>query len=723
MNRLIVFRYELLTQRTSPAQIVRAMSRRALIRSPEVFAMRLSLLLAASTAALLAGCDKQAAAPAAPPAPPPPKVAMGTFGVDTAQMDTSVKAGDDFYKYVNGKWLAATTMPADKASYGSFNALRDTTDANVHGLLDDLTKAAPTDPTLKKVADLYASWMDQDGVEKRGFEPLKPYLDRINAVKTKTDLLKLMGEPGFTAPVNFDIEPDPADTTKYIVFVGQGGLGIGYNYWTGKGKKFDDDRAAYKNFITTTLKLIGDPTPEKSAQQVYDLEMKLSAVQWNPVQQRDIDKTYNPMDLAGLKKLAPTIDWPLFLEAGGLKGAQKVVVAETTAITKGGQLLDSQPIEAWKKYLAFHIARTSANSLPKAMDDASFALYGKKLQGIEVQRDRWKRGVTLVDNEIGEGLGKAYVDKYFPAENKAKMDALVKNLLAALKVRIEKNDWMDEATRAEALKKLSTFDPRIGYPETWRDYSALAIAPGKLFENIKAADMFEWNRRVARLNQPVDRGEWVMRPYTVNAYYDPLMNQITFPAAILQPPFFDPAADPAVNYGAIGAVIGHEIGHGFDDQGSKFDEKGKIRNWWTPATLAAFKKRTDVLDAQMGAYCPIADQPKICVDPGHTRGENIGDHGGLQMAYTAYKLSLDGKQAPVLDGFTGDQRFFMAWAQVWRSIFRPDALADRILTNEHAPDMVRGQNAERNVDAWYDAFGVKEGDKMYVAPEKRVHVW
>jgi endothelin-converting enzyme/putative endopeptidase len=724
LRTLIDFRYEFLTQRAAPAQIMRGMSRRALIRSPdEVFPMRLSLLLAASTMALLVGCEKQAATPAAPAAPPPPKVALGTFGIDTAQMDTSVKPGDDFYKYVNGKWLASTQMPADKASYGSFNELRDTTDANVHSLLDDLTKTPPTDPTLKKVADLYSAWMDEAGIEKRGYEPLKPYLDRINAVKNKTDLLKLMGEPGFSAPVGFDIQPDPADTTKYIVFVGQGGLGIGYNYWHESGKKFDDDRAAYKDFITTTLKLIGDPTPEKSAQQVYDLEKKIADVAWSPKEQRDIVKTYNPMDMAGLKKLAPSIDWPVFFAAGGMKDVPKVVVAEKTAVTKGGALLDSQPLDAWKKYLAFHLARTSANSLPKAMDDASFAFYGKKLQGIEVQRDRWKRGVTLVDNEIGEGLGKAYVDKYFPPENKAKMDELVKNLLAALKVRIEKNEWMDEPTRAEALKKLATFDPRIGYPATWRDYSALTIEPGKLFEDIKAADKFEWDRRVARLNQPVDRGEWVMRPYTVNAYYDPLMNQITFPAAILQPPFFDPMADPAVNYGAIGAVIGHEIGHGFDDQGSKFDEKGKIRNWWTPKSAAAFKQRTDMLDAQMKAYCPIKDQPKICVDPDHTRGENIGDHGGLQMAYTAYRLSLDGKEAPVIDGFTGDQRFFMAWAQVWRSIFRDDALADRILTNEHAPDMVRGQNAERNIDAWYTAFDVKDGDKMYLPPDKRVHIW
>jgi endothelin-converting enzyme/putative endopeptidase len=638
-------------------------------------------------------------------------------------MDTSVKPGDDFYRYVNGKWLDTTKMPADKATYGAFEQLRDLSDERVHNLLDELAKTPQTDATLKKVADLYSSWMDEAGVEARGFEPLKPYLDKVAAAKTKADIFRLMGEPHFSSPVGIYIGVDPGDTTKYRVFITQAGLGMGYNYWTGKGEKFDSIRAAYKDFITTTFKLIGDPAPEKSAQTVYDLEKKLSAIQWNPTEQRDVDKTNNPMDMAGLKKLAPAVDWPVMMEAANLKDVTNVVVAETTAITKGGALVASEPVDAWKKYLAFHIARTSANTLPKAMDDASFQFYSVKLRGVEVQRDRWKRGVTLIDNEIGEGLGQAYVAKYFPPENKAKMDELVKNLLAGLKQRIEQNDWMDEATRAEALKKLASFDPRIGYPEVWRDYSAMTIQPGKLFENVKAADEFEWNREVGRLNSPVDRKEWGMRPYTVNAYYDPPMNQITFPAAILQPPFFDPNADPAVNYGGIGAVIGHEIGHGFDDQGSKYDEKGAIRNWWTPDTAKKFKAASDVLDAQMAKYCPVADQPTVCVDPGHTRGENIGDHGGLQMAYTAYHLSLGGKEAPVIDGFTGDQRFFMGWAQVWRGISRPQALADRILTNEHAPDMVRGQNAERNVDAWYKAFDVKETDKLYVKPADRVHIW
>jgi putative endopeptidase len=684
--------------------------------------MKRLLFVALFTVVCVSACGSSTQAPASAP-PAQPHAVLGDFGIDTAQMDPSIKPGDDFYKYVNGKWLASTKMPADKAAYGSFDELHDKTEADVHGLLEDLVKTPPTDPTLRKVVDLYDAWMDTATIEKRAYAPLRVDLDRIEASKTKIDLEKLMGEPEISAPISFDIDSDPTDPAKYVVFVGQAGLGLGYNYWHGHGKKFDDDRAGYKDFIVTTLKLIGDPTPEASATQVYELEKKIADVAWSPVEQRDVNKVINPMDRAGLHKLAPSVDWAVMFEAAGLKDTQKVIVGETTAIAKGGQLLDSQPIGAWKKYLAFHLARTNASELPAVLDDANFAFYSKRLRGVEVQRDRWKRGVSLIDANIGEGLGQAYVTKFFPPAYKAQIDGLVKNLLAALKTRIEHNTWMDAPTRQEALKKLAAFEPRIGYPDKWRDYSALAIEPGKLYEDRAAARRFEWNRKVNRLNQPVDRGDWDMRPYTVNAYYDSLVNQITFPAAILQPPFFDPHADAAVNYGAIGAVIGHEIGHGFDDEGSEFDGTGRKRNWWTPAARAAFKRATDVLDAQMHAYCPVPGQPTICVDAGHTRGENIGDHGGLQMAYTAYRLSLGGNEAPVIDGFTGDQRFFMAWAQVWRAIFRDDALADLILTNEHAPDMVRGQNAERNVDAWYAAFGAKPGDKMFVAPEKRLRIW
>ncbi len=680
--------------------------------------MRLRLLLAASAAALLAACGQ----PKTAAAPEPPKAALGAFGIDTAQMDTAVKPGDDFYKYVNGKWLASFQMPADKARYGVFDALRDKSEADVKTILDELAKTQPAAGSVQqKVLDLYNSWMDEAAVEARGVEPLKADLDRIAAAATKADIIKLMGEPDYSAPMALYIFPDPADTTKYTVGVTQSGLGMpNRDYYLEKGERFDGYRAAYKAYVTKIFELIGDAAPDKSAAAVIDLETRLAKVQWTPEQQRDVQATNNPVDRAGLKKMIANVDWDAMLAVGGLGEQQTFVVNEKSALIDGAKLLDSAPVATWKKYLAFHLASDYANSLPKAFDEANFGFYSKTLRGIEQQRDRWKRGAALLDAQIGEGVGEIYVAKFFPPENKAKMDELVKNLRAAMGERLKTLAWMDEATRAEAQKKLSTFDPRIGYPSKWRDYSALVIEPGKLFENVRAARRFEWNRQVAQLKGPVDRDEWAMNPQTVNAYYNPLMNQITFPAAILQPPFFDPNADPAVNYGAIGAVIGHEMGHGFDDQGREFDETGKIRNWWTPETNKKFLEQTAKFAAQYDAFCPLEN---VCVNGRFTMGENIGDLGGLEMAYTAYKLSLNGKEAPVIDGFTADQRFFLAHAQVWRAAIRDDALVNQVKNDPHSPAAARGSIPESNIDAWYTAFDVKEGDKLYRKPEDRVKIW
>ena len=677
--------------------------------------MRSSFLLAASVVALL---PFAAAATAISP-----KATLGTFGIDTSQMDRSIKPGDDFYRYVNGKWLATTTIPADKSRYGSFDVLRDKSETDLHVLLSELIESPPTDPTLKKVVDLYISWMDEAAIEKRGITPLQPDLDRIAAAKNKTDLMRLIGSPQMSAPFGFGIQPDPADTSRYKVFIGQAGLGMGRDYYINEGAEYDTFRSAYQNYIATLLRLTGDTDSRNSAKAVFALEMSLAQVQWTPARQRDVQATYNPMSRGELMQLAPNVDWPVVFEASGLGDTQHVVVGETSAISDGAALLDSVPLDTWKQYLTFHRASDTANLLPKDFDDANFDFNSRTMRGVQEQRDRWKRGVTLVDNNLGEGLGKAYVEKHFPPEHKAQMEQLVNNLLAALKARIDTLDWMDNATRVEALKKLATFDPRIGYPSTWRDYSRLAVEPGTLFENVQNADRFEWERRVSRLNQPVDRNEWHMTPPTVNAYYSPLMNQITFPAAILQPPFFDGKADPAVNYGGIGAVIGHEIGHGFDDQGRQFDENGRIRNWWTPATVKRFTAATKQLSEQYSAYCPIPGDDKTCVNGALTLGENIGDLGGMQMAYTAYRLSLQGREAPVIEGFTGDQRFFMAWAQVWRGKSRDDALLNLLLTNPHAPQMVRGQNPQRNIDEWYEAFSVTKDDAMYLPPESRVRIW
>jgi endothelin-converting enzyme/putative endopeptidase len=680
--------------------------------------MRSRLYVAAAAALFLMAGSTSASGPA----PAPDKPALGTFGIDTAQMDPAVKPGDDFFKYVNGKWLDSFTIPADKARYGMFDRLSDQAEEDVKALLAELgAKPQPPGSVAQKVVDLYASWMDEAAIERRGLEPIKADLAAIAAAKTKADLERLMGRPDISAPFGTGIQADPADPTRYTVFIGQSGLGMPVrDYYLNQGAKFDGYRDAYKTYVTKIFELLGDPSPAESAATVIALETKIAEVHWPRERQRDVQATNNPVDRAGLVTMAPAVDWDVVLGSAGLGSQPRFVVEETTAVRDGGALLDSQPIAAWQKYLAFHLANTYAPYLPKAFDDANFAFFGTAMRGVQTQRDRWKRGTGLLDQLIGQGVGELYVARHFPPANKAAMDALVANLRAAMGERLKGLAWMDETTRAEAQKKLATFEPRIGYPSKWRDYSAYTVDKGTLLENVRRAREFDWKRRVARMGQPVDRTEWGMNPQTVNASYNPLLNQLTFPAAILQPPFFDPNADPAVNYGAIGAVIGHEMGHGFDDQGREFDETGRIRNWWTEETNKKFLAQTEKFAAQYNAFCPL---PNTCVNGKLTMGENIGDLGGLEMAYTAYKLSLKGKPAPVLGGFTGDQRFFMAHAQVWRAMMRDDALRNLVLTNPHAPPAARGSIPERNMDAWYAAFDVKPGDKAYIAPEQRVRIW
>jgi len=681
--------------------------------------MRLLLLSAACAAALLTACgNEQAAAPAAEA----PQAAIGTFGIDTAAMDTTVKPGDDFYRYVNGAWVSTFQMPADKARYGIFDALRDKSEVDVRTLLDTLATTPPAAGSVgQKVTDLYGSWMDEAAIEARGIEPLKADLDAIAAARTKNDIVALMGNIDYAGPIGMYISPDPADPTRYVVNVTQGGLGMPVrDYYLNEGDRFDAYRASYKTYVTKILELVGDATPAASAEAIVALETALATVHWSPERQRDVQATNNPVDRAGLKAMIPAVDWDIFLPVAGLGAVQNFVVNETTALRDGAALLDTQPVDAWKQYLKFHLASDYAANLPKAFDDASFAFYRRTIAGVEVQRDRWKRGVQLLDGLIGEGVGELYVAKFFPPDYKAQMDDLVANLVAAMGERLKTLAWMDDATRGEAAKKLATFDPRVGYPVKWRDYSAYTVEAGKLFENVRNGRKFEWNREVGRLGEPVDREEWGMNPQTVNAYYNAVNNEIVFPAAILQPPFFNLEADDAVNYGGIGAVIGHEIGHGYDDQGREFDETGKIRNWWTPATNERFNAATSKFAAQYNAFCPLEG---ACVNGNFTMGENIGDLGGLEMSYTAYKLSLGGQEAPVIDGFTGDQRFFMAHAQVWRAIQREDALRNQMLTDPHSPAAARGSIPERNMDAWYAAFDVKEGDAQYLAPEDRVRIW
>ncbi len=500
--------------------------------------MRSASLAGLIAIALLAACSKEPA-PTAPR--PPPKPAFGSFGVDLAQMDTSVKPGDDFYRYVNGKWLDSFQIPADRASYGTGTVVFEKTEADLHAILDELAASKPSPGSVEqKVADMYAGWMDEAGIEARGLEPLQPFLSQIDAVKDKAGLMELVGSIDFQAPFGLSINPDTADPTKYTVWVGQAGLGMpNRDYYLKKGEKFDGYRAAYAAYVTKIFELIGNKDPSGSAKRVIGIENKIAAVAWAPERQRKVSEVINPMDLTGLKKLAPDVDWQLVLAGVGLGDTQNFIVNETTAIRDGAKLLNSEPLAAWKAYMTFHFVNSYATDLPKAFDAAQFEFNSKALRGVEKQRDRWKRGLTLVDGTIGEGLGQIYVRKHFPPETKAKMDELVVNLRAAFKERLAKLSWMDDATRAEALKKLDAFEPRIGYPDKWRDYSALSIERGKHFENARNARVFDWERRVKRINEPVDRGEWFMTPQTVDAYYDSLKNQITFPAGILQPPFFD----------------------------------------------------------------------------------------------------------------------------------------------------------------------------------------
>jgi putative endopeptidase len=690
--------------------------------SPEVFSMRMTLLVAASAAALLAACSAEAPAPAAPAA----KASIGEFGIDLANADTSVKPGDDFFRYANGQWLATFQMPADKARFGSFDALGEKSEHDVKAIIDGFAAEAPAPGSnVAKAADFYASWMDEAALETRGVEPLKPYLDEINAISNKEGLLKTIAKVGYASPFGIGIEADVADPTRYAVWGAQGGLGMpDRDYYLEKSEKYDAYRAAYKTYVTKIFELLGDANPAASADTVIKFETEIAKGHWTPEQLRVPDKAFKAMDVADFKKLVPNIDLVKFANDAGIPSLSNMVAYGDTSITSGAKLVDSQSLDAWKKYLTFHIASDNAAFLPKAFDDASFEFYSKTLRGVAAKRDRWKRGVTLLDGNMGEALGEAYAAKFFPPENKAKMEELVGNLNTALKSRLETLEWMDDPTRAEALKKLGNFEVRVGYPKKWRDYSALQVDKSKLFENVMAARQFEWNRLVSRLGQPVDRDEWGMNAQTVNASYNPLMNQITFPAGILQPPFFDVNADPAVNYGAIGAVIGHEIGHGFDDQGSAFDDQGVQRDWWSAETKAKFKTKTEALNAQYDKYCPFSD---ACISGALTTGENIGDLGGLIMAYTAYKQSLGGKEAPVIEvngvKYTGDQRFFLSWAQVWRSMSREDDTRQRLATDPHSPPEFRVNGVMPNIDEWYTAFNVQPGDKMYIAPENRVRIW
>ncbi|MBU1376772.1 MAG: peptidase M13 [Alphaproteobacteria bacterium] len=675
---------------------------------------------AATALVLMAGSAFAADAPAGDVSLASPK--YGTWGFDLSGMDRSVKPGDDFFKFANGKWAERTEIPSDRSRYGNFNKLRELSDNRMHAILEDAAAGKLTDPDAAKIAAGYKAFMDEAAIEKLDAKPLAPGLAEIRRVKSKDEFTVLMGKAnnsGFTSLLPVGIGVDAKAPTRYAVGATNGGLGLPDRDYYLK-PDFAEKKAKYEAYVAQMLTMVGWDKPAENAKAIVAFETQLAEASWTRVERRDRDKTYNPMSRAELNAFTPGFDWNRYLVAAGLPNVDRIIVSTNTAFPKVAKIYADTPLDTLKAWQAFHVADDAAPYLSKRFVDANYAFRLKELAGQPEQQVRWKRAGTFMNGALGESVGRVYVARYFPPESKAKMDALVGDVRTALHARIETLAWMGPETRARALEKLSKFTVKIAYPDTWRDYSGLQLKPNDLYGNVERSTAYEWQRVVARLNGPVDKAEWGMTPQTVNAYYNFANNEIVFPAAILQPPFFDPDADPAINYGGIGGVIGHEISHGFDDQGRKSDGDGVLRDWWTAEDATKFKAQTDRLGAQYSAFEPL---PGAKVQGGLTMGENIGDNGGLSLGLDAYHASLKGKPAPVIDGLTGDQRVFLGWAQVWREKSRDEALRQQVVTDPHSPAYYRVNGTIRNVPGWYTAWDIKPGDKLYVPPEQRVNIW
>jgi len=655
------------------------------------------------------------------------KTEYGTWGFETAGMDKGVKPGDDFFMYANGGWYKTAEIPPDRSSTGSFQNLRILSEKRMLEIAASLD-AKPYDQLTdeeKKLRDLYDGFVDQKALDAKGMAPAKHDLDMIAHLKTLNDVAAAMGDPrlNLASPLGFGIGINDKNPNAYSINFGQSGLGMpDRDYYLKDDAELAKTRDAYKKHMVAMFALAGIKDGEKRAEAVYDLEHKMAEADWTNAERRDEDKVYNPMTYAELKSFAPQMPWDALVSRAGLpiKDDRQVIVAEKSAFPKLAAIFAETPVQVWRDYLTLHYLHTYAPFLPKTVDDEDFAFYGTVLQGNTQQLPRATRAAHLLDNTMGEALGKVYVAKYFPPEAKAKALELVHNLLKAYEADIQTLDWMSAATKAKAEEKIHKFTIKIGYPDKWRDYSALKINRDDLIGNIQRANEFEWNHQSKRIDQPTDKTEWGMSPPTVNAYNNSQWNEIVFPAAIMQPPFFDWNADDAVNYGGIGAVIGHEISHGFDDQGAKFTADGVFENWWTPEDLKAFQAKQAALGAQYDSYEPL---PGLHIKGDNTMGENIADNAGIAIALKAYHISLGGKPAPVIDGFTGDQRFYLGFGQIWRGKLRDEALRQQVLSNEHSPPQFRAIGAPRNQNEWYDAFGVKQGEKYYLPPDQRVHLW
>ena len=707
--------------------------------------IRTILAAGASLAALAltapaAAQDSAASAPATLPA-----MSFGTWGFDPASLDPTIDPGDDFFAYANGKWIAANPIPAEFTSYGAFESLEEKSTADVKTLVDELVAAKPAPGTTeRRIVDAYDAYMDTAAIDAAGLAPAKPWIDKIQGAANLTELAELFPQAGFPGLIAAGVAVDSKNPDSYIVSVGFDGMGLpDRDYYLVDSEENQKIRAEYKKFLAFLLGKAGYADPAASAEAVYAFEHKVAEVEWARQALRNRDITYNKLSKAELEAFAPKFPLEQMLAAGHFDQQDSFLVnqippsadeVKTLGLTDeylagigGGlpgmmKLVSETPLDTLKAFMVSHFLAANAPVLPHDIDDANFAFYGKLLSGQEEQRPRWKRAIAATEGQLGEQLGALYAARYFPPASKTAMDDLVKNLRAALAESIESSTWMTAATKPEAIAKLDAFLPRIGYPEQPKTYDGLVIDGGAALANRINAVQWNIDYDRARLGKPVDRTEWGYFAQTVNAGYSPSFNSVTFPAAILQPPFFSPTADPAVNYGAIGGVIGHEMGHGFDDQGAKSDGTGLLRDWWAPQDKQQFEARTDKLAAQYDKYCPY-DDGKTCVNGRLTLGENIGDVGGLSLAYRAYKMALDGREAPVIDGLTGDQRFFLAWAQVWRSMQREAWGRQLLLIDPHSPATYRVNGVVRNEDAWYKAFNVTPDDTLYLPPEERVHIW
>ena len=685
-----------------------------------------NLLIVLASGTILAGCATQAppplppeaaVAPAAPEAAQAPRPQYGTFGFDTAGMDTSIAPGDDFYGYANGTWARSTPIPADKSNYGMFTVLEDLSRNRTREIIEDQAKDSNS-----KIGAAYASFMDQASLEAKGLAPFDPWLNQVRGIKSKAELPAVYSEAdrlGINIPYAMFIGQDRKASDQYALNVIQAGLGMpDRDYYLSKDPKQVETRNKYVQHLTNVLQLAGEKDAASRAKAILAFETGIAKVHWTRAESRNVSKTYNKMSLAEVRKFAPGFDFPALVKGDGAN-VDSVIIFQPSAFKGISAMIAKTPLSVLRDQLLVRSLDAYSAYLPKKFDDESFAFYGTVLNGTPQQEDRWKRGVDFTVGALGDDVSKLYVAKYFPPETKAAADKLVHNIIAAMDQRIDKLDWMSAETKAKAHAKLAAFTPKIGYPSQWRDMSGLTIDRNDLLGNAMRSNRFDHDYQIGKLGGPIRRWEWGMTPMTINAYSNPTMVEIVFPAAILQPPFFDPNADPAVNYGGIGAVIGHEMSHQFDDQGAKYDLHGNLVDWWTPADTQNFQSRLDKLEQQYNAYEPL---PGMHVIGKLTMGENVADLAGLTVAHDAYLNSLNGAPPPVIDGVSADERFYLGWAQVWRRNYREANLRQRLLTDPHSPSPQR-TDIVRNMDPWYPAFQVKPGQKLYLEPAERVRIW